>query len=384
MFMRCPGSVQFAQKVGERRDSKAAAEGTVAHGIREKVLEFGFDLEDFLGQTLQADGFEFEVTKEMLDHLRPGIEWVEERQGRVVIEHQVDLSRWMPGQFGTLDCGIIGKREIIIDDLKFGEGVPVDPVEHEPTMAYALGFWDNVARHETKATEFLIHIDQPRNEQGGGEWRISLDDLLAWGEKLTAAFEAANAEDPPLVPGEKQCLFCPCQAVCPAYAKWAMDLVMLDFEDMDSDEVRLSDIDSFTSEHRALIAKHKGAIDKWLKKVHARVVADALRGQATPGVKLVKGRKGPRFWKDEDAAAALILDHLDMEVAFGEPPLISPTKIEDLKKKNEIPPDVWKQLEPLIGQTDGKPSLVDEGDSRPALSLADEFEDLDDEWDESD
>ena len=47
-----------------------------------------------------------------------------------------------------------------------------------PLMLYALGFWWNVARHVSKATQFLIRIDQPRCAGGGGEWRISLEDLL--------------------------------------------------------------------------------------------------------------------------------------------------------------------------------------------------------------
>lgn len=384
MFMRCPGSVQAAQKVDVRRDNRAAAEGTVAHGIREKVLEFGFDLEDFLGKTLKADGFEFEITEEFIDYLRPGIEWVEERKGRRVLEYRVDLSRWMPGQFGTLDCGIIGKREIIIDDLKFGVGVPVDPVRHEPTMAYALAFWDNVARHETKATEFLIHIDQPRNAEGGGEWRVHLDELLAWGEELTAAFNLATSEDPPLVPGEKQCMFCPAKGSCAAYAKWSMEMIDLEFDDLDDEEVRLSDFDSFDPERRALIARHKGAIEKWLKAVHARVVADAKQKRPTPGLKLVAGRKGPRVWKDEAAAAEIILEHIDADEAFGEPPLLSPPQVEKLKGK-KIPKEVWADLQSLIDQSDGRPSLVDEGDDRPALDIADEFDDYDDDaWDEPD
>lgn len=379
MFIRCPGSIQLARKVETKRDSSAAAEGTVAHHVREMVLEMGFDLEDYLGKHLSADGFTFEVTEEMIEYLRPGIEWVEERPGRVINEYQVNLDRWMPGQFGTLDVGIIGKKLITINDLKYGMGVAVDPVRHEPTMAYALGLWDNVAQHETKAKEFLIVIDQPRIAGAGGEWRVSLDELLDFGEELRAAFEAANGDDPELVPGEKQCMFCEAKGICPAYAEWSMDMIDLEFDDFEDETVRVSDYKTFTPEKRALIAKHKGVIEKWLKAVHAQVADDAYRGNPTPGLKLVKGRNGPRTWANENAAAGLILPLLDPDVALGEPPLISPTGLEALVKKNEFPDDVWTKLQKLVSQSEGKPSLVDEDDDKPALNITDEFDDLDDD-----
>lgn len=381
MFLRCPGSVQFAQTITEKRDNKAAAEGTAAHQVREWCLELGFEPEEFLGQVVKADKFEFEVTEEMVDFLRPGIEWVQERPGRLINEYQVDLSRWMKDQFGTLDVGVIGRDLIIINDLKYGMGVEVDPVRHEPTMAYALGLWDNVARHETDATDFLIVIDQPRIAGAGGEWRTTLDELLEFGEELRAGFEAATEENPPLIPGEKQCLFCPAKSICPAYQEWAMDMIDLEFDDIDDEQITLANIDDFDHEKRALIARHKGAIEKWLKAVHARVVADAYRGNPTPGLKLVKGRKGPRYWKDTDAAASILLDILDIETAFGDPPLISPTQVEELAKKKKIPEDDWDALQGLIDQSDGKPSLVDEGDKKPAMNITDEFDDYDDDAD---
>lgn len=381
MYLRCPGSVQFAQKVGERRDSKAAAEGTAAHHIREMCLVFGMDPEDFKGQEVVADGFTFEVDDDMVDHLRPGIEWIEERPGRLINEYQVDLSRWVPGQFGTLDVGIIAPDLITINDLKYGMGVEVDPVRHEPTMAYALGLWDNVARHETDATEFLIVIDQPRIRGAGGEWRVSLDELLEFGERLKEGFEAAQAEDPPLVPGEKQCLFCPAKAVCPAYQKWAMDLIDLEFDDMDEEQITLSNADDFTAAQRALIARHKTEIEKWLRAVYAKVAGDAHAGRPTPGLKLVRGRKGARFWKDAEAAAAILEAEVEREDLYKPAPIISPTEVEKLAKKKKIHPDAWDDLQGLIGQMDGRPSLVDEADKKPALDVTDEFDDLEEDVD---
>ena len=107
----------------------------------------------------------------MADALQPGIDQILEYSGKMFVEERLDLGRWMPGQFGTLDCGIAGEELIVISDLKYGSGVPVQAVKNTQQMIYALGFWDQFARHITDAKQFLIIIDQPRNAGGGGEWQ---------------------------------------------------------------------------------------------------------------------------------------------------------------------------------------------------------------------
>lgn len=373
MFLRCPGSVQLSQTIETRRDNEAAAEGTVAHRVREMCLRFGFEPEDFQGQYLTADGFTFEVDEDMVEHLRPGIEWVRGHPGRVLNEYQVDLGRWMPEQFGTLDVGIISDDLIVINDLKYGAGVPVPPERHEPTMAYALALWDNVARHETDATEFLIVIDQPRNDEGGGEWRVSLEELLDFGEEMKAGFERARSPDAPLIPGEKQCLFCEAKGVCPAYAAWSMEQFDLVLDDLDDDEpLTLADVSKFDSERRAAVARNYERVKKWLDSVHRQVLEDALCGRPTPGLKAVKGRRGNRAWIDRGKAEAKLRRWLDPESIYAKPDLLSPTQIEKL-----LPKEKHGDLELLWTQPEGKPSLAPEGSEKPAVTRADRLDDLD-------
>lgn len=382
MFIRCPGSIQMNARGGpERRTSQAAAEGTVAHEITEDCLAFGFEPEDYIGQTLSADGFDFVVDEEMAAFIREGVEWVRERPGRVVTEYRVDLSRWMPGQFGTLDVGIIADDLVTIWDLKYGAGVAVDAFEHEPTMAYALGFWDNVARHETGATNFLLHIYQPRNGQGGGEFRITLDDLLRWGETvLKPAYEKAILPDAPLVAGEKQCMFCGAKAICPAYARWSFeqfDLTLEDLDDMDDEaEITLRDVDELTPERRAHIAANYAALKAWLDAVHGRVLADAIAGLPTPGLKAVEGRGGHRFWQDREGAEAFLTKFIPADKVFvqPEPVMLSPAQAEKLLPKAER-----DGLKAFVDQPKGKPALVPQSHPKPALvPMSDKLDDLDD------
>lgn len=59
--------------------------------------------------------------------------------------------------------------------------------------------------------------------------------------------------------------------------------------------------------------------------------------------------------------------------------LISPTTAEKLAKADVIGPRQWPQVEAMITQSPGKPSVAPESDKRPALNIAptaDAFEDI--------
>ncbi len=372
-WLRCPGSVALCDEIEERRTSVFAAEGTVAHHVREMCLLLGMEPEDFQGQQIGADGFSFTIEDEMVEALRPGIEWVRERQGRLVNEHRVSFDRWLPDQFGTLDVGVIGKDLITINDLKYGAGVAVSPEENEQLMTYGLGFWDNMARHETKATDFLLVIDQPRAIGGGGEWRVTLDEMLEFGERLKRGYEEVHADDPYLKAGEKQCRFCPAKGVCDAYAKWSMKQIDMEFDDLDGDELYLSQVGEWTPERRVALVDNAEMIEKWIDAVKARVLNDAVIGNPTPGKKAVVGPEGNRKWRDEDEAAEWMAKHLrDPNDAWHDPKMLSPAQFEKLK---EIPAEVKEDVEKYVIRSPGKPILVDEDDKRAGISIVDEFDD---------
>jgi hypothetical protein len=58
------------------------------------------------------------------------------------------VSPWtIPHQHGTLDRAILipEQNRLIINDLKWGRGIPVSPVRNKQMVLYALGFWDSCA-----------------------------------------------------------------------------------------------------------------------------------------------------------------------------------------------------------------------------------------------
>lgn len=397
--IRCPGSVGMCALVPEREESEYSAEGTVAHHVRELCSKFGMEPEGFIGTEMVVDGFKIVITEEMAEALRPGLEWIEERPGRVVNEFRVSFDRWMPDQFGTLDIGIIDTKLITINDLKYGAGVPVSAYENEQLMTYALGFWDNVARHETDATEFLLVIDQPRSrgspreeaafgddfddeddeddDEGkphwGGEWRVTLEELLEFGEKLKTAYDLAMSPDAWLRAGEKQCQFCPAKGICPEYARWSLVLLDLEFADLDPSMITLKDKDTLTEQQRTNVALNMGRITAWTKAVYASVLQDAQAGRPTPGAKCVIGKEGPRKWKDDKMAEEFVRFNLTKADAYTKPALISPAQFEKQKKK--VSPEERAKVADYVTRSPGKPALVGLNDKRAGYNMADEFDD---------
>ena len=394
-FIRCPGSVLLCEGVDERTPEKWTAEGNVAHHIREICLLLDLDPEDFVGTKIVSEGFTIVVDDAMAEALRPGIEWIREQGGQLYVEKRVSSDRWMPGQFGTLDAGIIGKKLIIINDLKFGAGMAVSVEDNEQLMIYALFFWDQIARHVTDATEFLLVVDQPRArrtvdddddeapEGWGGEWRVSLGELLEFGERLKTQFDIANSEDAWLRAGPVQCRMCPAKGFCDEYARYSLALLDLELGLLDTDVTTLRDVGEFTPAQRVKIAMNQDIVTGWMKAVYAQVLRDAQNERETPGVKAVQSAgSGPRKWKDEEKAVEFMRKALGHNNIHAPGKLLSPKQLEDNK---EFPKARKDEISDLVTRNPGKPTLVWEGDSRPAITIAGEFDDdIADEFDDDD
>jgi hypothetical protein len=375
--MACPGSVAKAAAY-PNKPSIFAAEGTLYHEIIADCLEFGFDPEMFAKAKRTIDGFEVGADESMIGHAIEAVDFVREQIPNLHVETRVDLGDWLPGQFGTLDQGGWDDEYIYISDEKYGAGVAVSPVKNPQTMLYALGFWKKYARHHTKAKKIRIRINQPRCYDGGGEWEISLKNLLAFGEEAKAAAKATYCDDAELVAGEKQCQFCPAKNDCDALALFNLELMQLEFEDLDSKkEPKLKS--KFTPERRSYIVAHAEMLTKWIKGLKNQALSDALSGAApVPGFKAVHGREGNRTWTDEKKAEAALQKLAEEEEIFKEPKIISPTAAEKLVGKEAY----TKRLKKFVARSDPKPILVPEEDARPALLTATDGFDVIDDFEE--
>ncbi len=117
---------------------------------------------------------------------------------------------------------------------------------------------------------------------------------------------------------------------------------------------------------------------KWIKDAQDYALTIMKAGTKLPGLKLVTGRGGHRYWTDQQQAAALLLSttHLREEEVY-ERKLIGPAAAEKLLGKGKFK----KDLTNLIGKPLGQPMIVPESDKRESCLLdgASEFQNLDQE-----
>lgn len=373
-WIKCPGSVREEAAYPDEA-TPWAAEGTAFHEVVADCLDLGFEPHDFVGQVISTDGFDIEVTREMADFAVRGLDYLREIDGELYVERRVHLDRWMPGESGTLDVGLITSDCIIIWDWKYGQGVPVHPDRNKQLMLYALGFWDEIARHRTDVTRFKLIIEQPRIPGAGGVWETTLDELLEFAEEAALAAEATKDPEAPLNAGEDACRFCKHRPNCNEFARFNLDLMNLLFDDLDSDEAPdVPEQEGMTPGRRSYVVAHSSMIRKWLDDLHARVLNDALIGEPTPGLKAVPGRGGARTWKDPGEAESVLRRALGVKGAYEPPKPLSPTQAE-----KKVSTRMWNKLRTLVTQSEPKPILVPETDRRDAIRpVVDLFDDASD------
>jgi hypothetical protein len=368
-WMNCPGYPNAIEGL-PNDSSEAAAEGTVAHGVSDLCLTYGLDAHNFIGARANCEGFDFEWTEDDADLLQPGLDQVRAFGGEFFGEHKVDLSRWLgDNQFGTLDRGIILPDLIVLGDLKWGRGVPVSPINLKQLKAYALGFWDNIARHRTDAVDFLFIIDQPRCSAGGGEWRTTLAELLVFGDEMAVAAAKTHDPDAPRIASEKGCFWClrrQAPGGCAAYDAFNVALIDAKFEDFDdTDPPSLTPTRELTPARRSYILQHRAMFETWLEDLHLDAVNDFMAGRPVPGRKVVPGKLGPRKFIDRDAAVAELTPKIGGAL-FAAPKPKTPTQLE----KDLGLDDYIEHVAPLVTRAAGKPVLVDEADSRAPIETA--------------
>lgn len=332
---------------------------------------------------------------------------------------------------GTTDVWIIRGRVAHSIDLKWGMGVQVFAADNEqPEMYTDAGLQEFDFLGEVE--EIHLHILQPRL-QHFDEHVMSRAELNA---RIELIREASNriaftkGDELPATPGEKQCKFCKVAATCNERTDHTMELIVGEFVDLDKgfvkvempqaekllaqsfgvkpatihyqeatvDENEMHVESHFTvkkpsirpsleaateavatadDERLATLMDAADMIEGFAKAVRAEVERRLLAGKFTDArYKLVEGRQGARSWtSEEEAEAALKAMRLKVDQMYDFK-LISPTTAEKVLK--EANPRKWNKLQPLIGRSDGKPSVAPASDKRPALSMAiaEQFEEL--------
>lgn len=356
----CTGSVAKSRGIPNEAGMDAA-QGTVFHEFAAICLEQDLDPYGFIGakMTVPPHGV-IEFDHEMATAMVPGLDVLRALDGPnclMIVEEVVSLDEWVgPGEFGTTDCIIIDfdNWRIIAFDWKYGAGVPVSPEYNDQAMLYILGAWSSFIREMwenhlwasaemngvdfdpndpwEESIEVQVMIEQPRAPGGGGTWITTMGEILREGGKIRRDAELTTDPDAPLVPGEKQCKFCPAARInsCEARANFILaqigtDLDMLDKGFADGEEMEFPK--AISPEARSQVLLHRAMIEQYLGQLHKEAYHDAEKGRPTPGLKLVEGRRPNREWVDPVKAEAVLKARLS-DGAYKPKEIVSPAEAE--------------------------------------------------------
>ncbi len=362
------------------------------HELVADCLEMGFEPEDFVGdgRGLEVDGFWIEYDDEMVISAMDGMDFVrsvaEEDGWELYVETRVDISKFtLPGQFGTADVVLvnIAEKQVIVFDWKYGKE-PVYPQENYQLQGYCLGAWQTIFGKlfdwDPAGIDVTLIIEQPRVPGAGGAWKTTMKRVLEFGQHVKRQAVLSQDENAPRVPGREQCRWCRARDVCGAYAEWHMEMIGLEFDDLDmADETGLDPIlrppEDVTPERRSVLLRMAPMIRQWLEALHKSAYHDAKVGDPVPGMKMVPGKRPKRVYKDNMVHKAETVLRRELgKKAFTEPELLTPAaaqKVLGLARYREL-------LERFVDQGDPQPILVPEEDNRDPIEAAvDMFDNLD-------
>lgn len=365
-WLKCTACVE-AESHFQDKGSIYAEEGTLAHELAEAWINMPTThirakIEEFYADHPELEG----SYKEMTDYLEPYIEYVNEEfsdakhkdPGAVrMTEQRTDLSKWVPGGFGTTDVAIVAGEKLTIIDLKYGKGVPVEAKDNPQLKLYALGMYELLSEvYDIDVVKMVIY--QPRLDRVSWD-ETSVADLLRWGNEVVkpAAKKALNGEGE-FMPGE-HCQFCKARNVCRARAEMYMKL----------GEYKQKAF--LTNSEIAEILGYVDGLVKWADGLKENVLSRALEGEEFPGWKVVEGRSNRKYAAPDDKIAEAAVKAGYDNALLWEKKLLTLSAMEKLMGKK----DFEKVLGKMIEKPQGKPTLAPEKDPRPSLlnTAADDF-----------
>lgn len=363
-WMTCPGSVTLSEGIPDKA-GKFADEGTDAHELAAVCLGEGTDASSYLGVAMEKGHI---VDTDMAMHVQTYIDYVRSIVGDnlLAVEQRLDIE-FMTGEkgaAGTSDVVAIVGDELIVVDLKYGMGVRVDAKDNPQLQMYAAAAVREFDILQDFKTVRMI-IVQPRLN-AVSEWVQNMDEMADFVSEVATGSHNTRSYTTDYQTSEKGCQFCRAKAICPAIEKDILDT--FDMVTPDDKHSRL-----------AMVMDKANMIEAWIKAIRAEVESRLLAGDSVPGWKIVQGKRGNRAWTSKEAAEDMLkemrLKHSDMyDYSF-----ISPTTAEKLNKKDVLGDRQWAKVQSLITQSEGKPSVAPDSDSRPVFSMSvssDDFNDV--------
>lgn len=350
-WLNCPPSARLCEGYDDK-DSDYAAEGTDAHSLCEYKLKKALGM-DSADPTENLSWYNAEMEDCANGYAEYVLELYEEAKKIcpdpvVLIEQRLDYSKYVKDGFGTGDCVIIADGTLNIVDYKHGRGVLVDANDNPQMKLYALGaleLFDGIYDIDTVS----MTIYQPRRANIS-VYTIPKDELYDWAENTLMPIANLAYEGNGEYRCSEWCQFCKAKADCRERANANTKLARYEFRQpplLTDDEVEeiLSKLDDLIS---------------WASDIKDYALQSAISGKKWNGYKLVEGRSN-RKYTDENAVIKTVTDAGFDPYEHKIRSITSMTTLLGKKQFNEM-------LGGLITKPQGKPTLVPESDSRPAMT----------------
>jgi len=285
--IKCPSWTDEAAKNPQRGGSSpAAAEGTVLHGIMEKLIEDGAILPaDFYDTEHTVDGHTILIDQDHLERLNMALDAYLELDGKykfddVLIEAEFSLTDHIGG---TCDILAYNATHVIVLDWKFGQGIAVDPVENAQGMFYAMCA-EQTLPDLFKGKQIVIAIVQPmpsRHDFGTLKtWEVPAKHFSAFKQTYMKAVKSKGYQT------GSHCTFCAGAATCPLKVQDASAALRMDATNLVSLSAAL-----------ALATQ----LEPWIKEVKKIAHEQLEQGATVEGWKIVD-KRATRKWLDEEKA----------------------------------------------------------------------------------
>lgn len=331
-WWNCPGSVEACKDIPNPAN-EYMAEGTVAHRLAEWALKDPEnELDSYIGKIMEQDGFDIEVTEDMVDNVleyRDYVLKVQEAEGGypLRLEQKIELEEVNAVLFGTIDCVMVVPFKVVhVFDLKFGQGKRVSAWENKQLMEYALG-----VMLEEDCADFVLHVCQPRVEDGFTSYHGSAEHMKIFAQELEQRADAALKPNAPLIAGDWcKGTFCPHRVNCPALHNLAGELTARDFS-------APAVTDKLSIEHIVKILKYEDTVKDWMAKVREHAKELMIKGTDIPGYKVVQSL-GHAKWVDEEVIKAEFEEEFGDKL-YGERKLVSPAQFEKIAGKKRLGKD---------------------------------------------
>lgn len=349
-WMACPGSVVLSEGMPSRT-SDHAEEGTRAHDLAEAMLE---------GKAFKAD-------PDMILNVNVYVEHVKElasKPGAMLhVETQVKITEDV---WGTLDAAVWSpeERTLYVRDLKYGQGVPVEVSDNKQLKLYALGA---LLQWGYKAKVVNVGIVQPRLPHADGPIRskdFNAVDLLEFQADVLEAVEKVHRAEygrgevsgwdhAYLHPTEKGCRWCLAAPICPKLKAKTLEVAKQAF----------TPAIPYDPSELAKALDYAPIVEAWVKNLREFAYAEAEKGNAIPGFKLVEKRANRKWRTEDESLEDALAPHILLDDLY-EKKLKTPAQVEKLLDK-----EGKAALAELVVRESSGHTLVSESDPRPAVRV---------------